>query len=103
MAFLLFFVVTVAVGGSFVVARSGEMSGRSRLYMKPRTKRMSSVSAGIPISSNDRRAPLAAPSMKNDGRNTARMQSMARRRGTAVCALPSRTARAMLGVCSNWV
>ena len=38
----------------------------------------------------------AAPCMKNDGKNTARMQSMASRRGTAVSALPSRTARAML-------
>ena len=42
----------------------------------------------------------AAPSMKNDGRNTARMHSMASSRGTAVSALPSRTARAMESVCS---
>ena len=36
-----------------------------------------------------------APVMKNDGVKTARMQSMASRRGTAVSALPSRTAQAI--------
>ena len=36
----------------------------------------------------------AAPCMKNDGMNTARMQSIASSRGTAVCWLPRRTARA---------
>ena len=45
----------------------------------------------------------AAPSMKNDGMKTARMQSMASKRGTAVSWLPRRTALAMFGVCSNCV
>ena len=35
--------------------------------------------------------------MKNDAMNTARMQTIARSRGTAVCALPSRTALAIEG------
>ena len=38
--------------------------------------------------------------MKNDGTNTARMHSIARSRGTAVSALPSRTAVAMERVLS---
>src|SRR3979411_55622 len=45
----------------------------------------------------------AAPCMKNEGMKTASTHSIASRRGTAVWALPARTARAMLGVCSNWV
>ena len=36
----------------------------------------------------------AVPCMAKDGMNTARMQSIARSRGTAVSMLPSRTARA---------
>ena len=46
--------------------------------------------------------PLAAPCMKNDGMNTARMLSMARKRGTAVSALPRRTASAIESVFSIW-
>ena len=42
----------------------------------------------------------AAPSMKNDGRNTARMHSIASRRGTAVSVVPCQTARAIEPVCS---
>ena len=41
----------------------------------------------------------AAPSMKNTGRNTARMHSIASSRGTAVSVLPRRTASATESVC----
>ena len=44
----------------------------------------------------------AAPCMKNDGMNTARTQSIASRRGIAVCWLPRRTARATEAVPSIW-
>ena len=44
----------------------------------------------------------AAPCMKNDGRNTASTQSIASNRGTAVCWLPRRTARATEPVSSIW-
>ena len=45
----------------------------------------------------------AAPCMKNDGRNTARMQSIASNRGTAVSMFPSRTAEAIDAVpCILW-
>ncbi len=47
--------------------------------------------------------PLADPCMKNDGMNTARILSMASSRGTAVSALPRRTARATEEVLSIWV
>ena len=42
---------------------------------------------------------FAAPCMKNEEMNTARMQTIASSRGMAVCALPSRTARAIEVVC----
>ena len=42
----------------------------------------------------------AAPCMKNDGMKTARMQSIARSRGTAVSRFPWRTARGTVAVCS---
>lgn len=45
----------------------------------------------------------AAPCMKKDGTNTARMHSMASSRGTAVSVFPSRTARARLSVRPIWV
>ena len=43
-----------------------------------------------------------APCMKNDGMKTARTQSIARSRGTAVCWLPRRTDRATERVRSIW-
>ena len=44
----------------------------------------------------------AAPCMKNEGMNTAMTQSIASRRGTAVCWLPRRTDRATERVPSIW-
>jgi len=46
-------------------------------------------------------SPRAAPSMKKDGTNTARMHNMASSRGRAVCELPSRTAQATESVRRN--
>ena len=45
----------------------------------------------------------AAPSMKNDGRKTARTQSNASNRGTAVSPLLSKAARATEGASARWV
>src|SRR5580658_7267084 len=45
----------------------------------------------------------AAPSIKNDGKNTARMQRIDRKIGTMVSAVPTRTAWGTDGVLSNWV
>ncbi len=44
-----------------------------------------------------------APCMKNDEMNTARMQTIAKSRGMAVCAFPSRTALAIEGAWRIWV
>ena len=45
----------------------------------------------------------AAPCMNSDGMNTASTQSIASSRGTAVIALPARTATAMFGAWAKWV
>ena len=42
-------------GGSLAAGWSGRTRGRSRVYMKPFTKALTSVSAGMPSSANPRR------------------------------------------------
>ena len=57
-------------------------------------RRYEAIIAKPTASDSGTNSARAAPCMKNDGMNTARMQSIASSRGTAVSALPRRTARA---------
>ena len=64
-------------------------------------RRYEAIIAKPTASASGTNSARAAPCMKNDGMNTARMQSIASSRGTAVSALPSRTARAIESVCAH--
>ncbi len=58
-------------------------------------KRYEETIAKPTASESGTKSACAAPCMKNEGRKTARMHSMASRRGTAVSMLPRRTAEAI--------